>query len=504
MRGSMRWRRLRGDTLLTGRLRATLKSVPDLTRAMTRLALDRGGPRDLLAVAQRGARRGGAVARCCGRSRRRRRSSRVLARHPRDGAGAAGRGADPRGRRVAAAARARRRLRRARATTQTLDAERALASETRGVVAALQARLVDETDVKSLRIKHNNQLGYFVEVPARAGHEAARGAARGSASSTARRWPTPCGSRPPSWPSSRARSPGRTRRRWRSSSRSSPSCAPRCWPRPTSSATSPMRSRRSMSPPRSPISPRPATGAGPRSTTRWPSRSRAAATRWSRPPSAPRAASSSPTTRDLTGGALWLVTGPNMGGKSTFLRQNALIAILAQMGSLRAGGVGPYRRRRPRLLPRRRLATTSPAAARPSWSRWSRPPPSSTAPPQRSLVILDEIGRGTATFDGLSIAWAAVEALHNHDRLPGAVRHPFPRDDGARQDAGARRQRHDEGARVGGRGGLPPRSRARARPTAPTASRWRGSPGCPNPCLPGRGKCSQCSNSALPAISAAC
>ena len=43
----------------------------------------------------------------------------------------------------------------------------------------------------------------------------------------------------------------------------------------------------------------------------------------------------------------------------------------------------------------------------------------------RSLVILDEIGRGTATFDGLSIAWAAVEHLHDIESLPGAVRNPF-------------------------------------------------------------------------------
>ena len=52
----------------------------------------------------------------------------------------------------------------------------------------------------------------------------------------------------------------------------------------------------------------------------------------------------------------------------------------------------------------------------------------------RSLVILDEIGRGTATFDGLSIAWAAVEALHNTTGCRAPVRHPFPRDDVAGQD----------------------------------------------------------------------
>ena len=63
--------------------------------------------------------------------------------------------------------------------------------------------------------------------------------------------------------------------------------------------------------------------------------------------------------------------------------------------------------------------TISRAGARPSWSRWWRRPPSSTRRRDRSLVILDEIGRGTATFDGLSIAWAVVEYLHE---VTGAAR----------------------------------------------------------------------------------
>jgi DNA mismatch repair ATPase MutS len=60
--------------------------------------------------------------------------------------------------------------------------------------------------------------------------------------------------------------------------------------------------------------------------------------------------------------------------------------------------------------------TTSPAVAPPSWSKWSRPRPFSIRPGPRALVILDEIGRGTATFDGLSIAWATLEHLHEHNR----------------------------------------------------------------------------------------
>jgi DNA mismatch repair protein MutS len=110
---------------------------------------------------------------------------------------------------------------------------------------------------------------------------------------------------------------------------------------------------------------------------------------------------------------LWLLTGPNMAGKSTFLRQNALIAILAQMGSFvpaerahigivdkcfsRVGAADDLARGRSTFMVEMVETATILHQAT-----------------NRSLVILDEIGRGTATFDGLSIAWAVIEHLHNH------------------------------------------------------------------------------------------
>ena len=108
---------------------------------------------------------------------------------------------------------------------------------------------------------------------------------------------------------------------------------------------------------------------------------------------------------------LWLLTGPNMAGKSTFLRQNALIAIMAQMGSFvpaehahigmidrvfsRVGAADDLARGRSTFMVE--MVETATILNQAS---------------ERSLVILDEIGRGTATFDGLSIAWACVEQLH--------------------------------------------------------------------------------------------
>ena len=114
-------------------------------------------------------------------------------------------------------------------------------------------------------------------------------------------------------------------------------------------------------------------------------------------------------------GQLWLLTGPNMAGKSTFLRQNALIALLAQIGSFvpasrakigivdrlfsRVGAADDLARGRSTFM----VEMVETAAILNQAS-------------ERSLVILDEIGRGTATFDGLSIAWAAIEHLHEANR----------------------------------------------------------------------------------------
>ena len=111
------------------------------------------------------------------------------------------------------------------------------------------------------------------------------------------------------------------------------------------------------------------------------------------------------------GAAIWLLTGPNMAGKSTFLRQNALITVLAQMGSFvpaqtahiglvsqlfsRVGASDDLARGRSTFMVEmvETAAILNQADA-------------------RALVILDEIGRGTATYDGLSIAWAVLEHLH--------------------------------------------------------------------------------------------
>ncbi len=117
---------------------------------------------------------------------------------------------------------------------------------------------------------------------------------------------------------------------------------------------------------------------------------------------------------DLGGKPLWLVTGPNMGGKSTFLRQNALVAILAQMGSFvpaRAARIGIVDR-----LFSRVGASDDLASGRSTFMvemvEVAAILRQATA---NSLVILDEVGRGTSTYDGLAIAWAVLEWVH--DRL---------------------------------------------------------------------------------------
>ncbi len=115
---------------------------------------------------------------------------------------------------------------------------------------------------------------------------------------------------------------------------------------------------------------------------------------------------------------LWLVTGPNMAGKSTFLRQNALIAILAQAGGFvpaRAAHIGVADRVFSRVG-----ASDDLARGRSTFMvEMVETAAILNQASERSLVVLDEIGRGTSTFDGLSIAWAAVEHLHDRSRCRG-------------------------------------------------------------------------------------
>ena len=115
---------------------------------------------------------------------------------------------------------------------------------------------------------------------------------------------------------------------------------------------------------------------------------------------------------------LWLVTGPNMAGKSTFLRQNAILVVLAQAGSFvpassahigivdklfsRVGAADDLARGRSTFMVEMIETAAILHQATP-----------------KSLVILDEIGRGTATFDGLSIAWGSLEYLYHHNQCRG-------------------------------------------------------------------------------------
>ena len=405
---------LANDTMLTGRLRTDLKAVPDLARALTRLALDRGGPRDLVAIGKAisaAAALSAHIADLADAPAVLVRLARTLAAAPLPLASHLALALDDE---VPMLSRDGGFVR--KGYDQTLDDERALASQTRDVVAALQARLIEETDVRSLKIRHNGVLGYFVEVPAAHGTKLLEEPHRDifihrQTMANAMRFTT----------TELADLEGRIAK--------AHEAALDIERKVFASLRYDVLNHTDVL--------RGLADAIAEADVTTALAHLAATRRYTRPDIDNSLAfdivgGRHPVVEDMVmaegqsfvandadlsgddasgGGRLWLVTGPNMGGKSTFLRQNALIAILAQMGSFvpaSSAHIGVIDR-----LFSRVGASDDIAHGRSTFMvEMVETAAILNRATRRSLVVLDEIGRGTATFDGLSIAWAAVEALH--------------------------------------------------------------------------------------------
>ncbi|UYO01441.1 MAG: DNA mismatch repair protein MutS [Devosia sp.] len=402
------------DTMLRARLRQDLKAVPDLARALSRLSLERGGPRDLAAIGKAVSAAialSGHLAAVAEPPQVLAELGTILASAPRPLASELALALDddlPLLSRDGGFVRA--------AYDGRLDEERALGQETRAVVAALQARLVEETGLRTLRIKHNGVLGYFVEVPSAQGGKLLEPPLRDTfihrqTLANAMRFTT----------TELAELEGRiakaqdaalaietaifTRLREAVLARTADlqALADRLAELDVFAALAEVSATRHYC--------RPIVDD-----------SLAFAISGGRHPVVEimvQQAGQSFVANDADlsgsdaagGGALWLVTGPNMGGKSTFLRQNALIAILAQMGCFvpaDSAHIGVVDR-----LFSRVGASDDIAHGRSTFMvEMVETAAILNRATRQSLVVLDEIGRGTATFDGLSIAWASVEALH--------------------------------------------------------------------------------------------
>ena len=405
-------------SILGNRLRQHLKAVPDLTRALTRIALERGGPRDLAAIAM-----AISAARDLGQLLQTLDDAPVGLK-----AIAAALGDAPQTLAIELTAAideeppylARDGGFVRQGYNNNLDAERALGSETRAVVAALQARLVADTDIKSLKIRHNGVLGYFVEVPAAQGTKLLEEPHRQvfihrQTLANAMRFTT----------AELAELEGRIAR----ANEAALEIEARIFARLCAAILDETDRLRRTADALAELDV--ASGLAHLAATRdfcrpRIDRSLAFEIEAGRHPvveAMVRAEAQSFVTNDAdlsgndlaAGGQIWLVTGPNMGGKSTFLRQNALIAILAQIGSFvpaASAHIGVVDRVFSRVG-----ASDDIAHGRSTFMvEMVETAAILNQASARSLVILDEIGRGTATFDGLSIAWATVEALHNDTR----------------------------------------------------------------------------------------
>jgi DNA mismatch repair protein MutS len=294
-----------------------------------------------------------------------------------------------------------------------LDEARALRDESRRVIAALQSRYCDETGVKALKIKHNNVLGYFVEVTQQHGDRLmapplnATFIHRQTLAGQVRFTTTELGALEAKIASAADRALGieldafeRLTAQVLAQSEPIKQCAEALAVLDVSSALAVLASERDYVRPKVDESLSFVIEAG-----RHPVVEQALAR-----DGTPFVANACDLSAE-SGGKIWLLTGPNMAGKSTFLRQNALITVLAQMGSFvpaKSAQLGVVDRLFSRVgaaddLARGRSTFMVEMVETAAILNQAGP---------HALVILDEIGRGTATFDGLSIAWATIEHLH--------------------------------------------------------------------------------------------
>jgi DNA mismatch repair protein MutS len=407
---------LKDRQMLRAKLRESLRNVPDMSRALSRLALDRGGPRDLGglrdglgAAAEIAAHLAQPLAADGAPAEIAEISARILA----DDGGlalqleAALAGELPHLKRDGGFIRP--------GFSSDLDENRQLRDDSRGMIARLQAQYVAESGIKGLKIKHNNILGYFIETtagnaaPLQSPPLSDRFRHRQTLANQMRFVTEELAS-------AEARITGAADRALAieleifaalrtlalKNERALTACATALAGLDTYCALAELAEEQNYC---RPVIDR--TTAFAIEGGRHPVVEQALA----RARSGPFIANAC----DLSRERLWLVTGPNMAGKSTFLRQNALIAILAQTGSFvpaasarigvadrvfsRVGASDDLARGRSTFMVEmvETVAILNQAT-------------------ERSLVILDEIGRGTATFDGLSIAWATVEHLHDVNR----------------------------------------------------------------------------------------
>jgi DNA mismatch repair protein MutS len=404
-----------GDAAARAETRSRLAAVPDLARALSRLVVGRGGPRDLAAI------RDGLLA-----AAELARALTALKVKPAEIAEvlqacvapdgmlaaelSAGLAAElPAFKRDGGFVRD--------GYDATLDETRALRDESRRIVATLQARYADATGVRALKIRHNNVLGYFVEVTAQHGDKllaAPHNATfihRQTLAGQIRFTSTELGELEAKIASAADRALGLELEIFERLSASVTAqiaaikqCAEALAVLDVSSALAALAAERDYV--------RPVVNDGLEFNIdggRHPVVEQALA-RDGTPFIANLCDLSPPEGEDT--GRIWLITGPNMAGKSTFLRQNALIAILAQMGSFvpaRAAHIGVV----DRLFSRVGAADDLARGRSTFMVEMVETAAILNQAGSRSLVILDEIGRGTATFDGLSIAWATVEHLHD-------------------------------------------------------------------------------------------